>query len=185
MAQSYPNRRKKLVINKPVQRRIILGVTIVPMMALVAATIAVAVLTGQVLDEARVAEQSLPTLSSLFVSLFLFIVAAGATVVISALRYSNRIAGPMYRLCKSMREIRDGDVSFKVKLRKGDDLTEIADEVNALIAWLREHPPAGVELKLEPDVEAAAEASMPSVEDVAGLTVSATRRETQSTADDA
>ncbi|MCB9890823.1 MAG: hypothetical protein H6832_02325 [Planctomycetes bacterium] len=151
MSQSLPNRRKRLVVNKPVQRRIIVGVTIIPMVALVGATISVAVLTGRVLDEARTAEQSLPTLGPLFVSLFLFIVAAGATVVISALRYSNRIAGPMYRLCKSMREIRDGDVSFTVKLRKGDELTEIADELNAMIAWIREHPPEGVELKLVPD----------------------------------
>lgn len=159
MAQPYPNRRKKLVINKPVQRRIIVGVTIVPMIVLIGATIAVAILTGRVLDEARVAEQSLPTLGSLFISLFLFIVAAGATVVISALRYSNRIAGPMYRLCKSMREIREGDLSFVVRLRKGDELTEIADELNAMVKWLREHPPEGVELKLEPDPPSEAQSS--------------------------
>ncbi len=150
MSHTLPNRRKKLIINKPVQRRIIVGVTIIPMLVLVAATIAVAILTGRVLDEARAAEQGLPTLAPLFVSLFLFIVAAGTTVVISALRYSNRIAGPMFRLCRSMREIREGDLSFTVKLRKGDELTEIADELNAMITWLRAHPPAGVELFLEP-----------------------------------
>lgn len=157
MSQAFPNRRKKLVINKPLQRRIIVGVTIVPMIVLIGATVAVALLTGQVLDEARIAEQSLPTLGSLFISLFLFIVAAGATVVISALRYSNRIAGPMYRLCKSMKEVREGDLSFIVKLRKGDELTEIADELNAMIRWLREHQPAGVDCKLEPDPPATAQ----------------------------
>ena len=106
MAEDMKNRRKTLVINKPVQKRIVLGITVVPMLTLIGATLAVAVLSGRVLDEARTAEESLPTLGPLFISLFLFIVAAGAVVVLQALRYSHKIAGPMYRLSKSMDRLR-------------------------------------------------------------------------------
>ncbi len=154
MTQKLKNRRKRLVVNKPVQRRIVTSITIVPILTLVGATLAVAILTGKVLDEARSAEENLPTLGPLFVSLFLFIVAAGAVVVIQALKYSHKIAGPMYRLVKSMQRIhKDGDVSFRIKLRSGDELTEIADELNHMMDWLVTHPPAGVELKTEPDPE--------------------------------
>lgn len=147
------NRRKRLIVNKPVQRRLVLGIMIVPIYVLVGATLAVAILTGKVLDEASSADETLPTLGPLFISLFLFIVAAGAVVIVQALRYSHKIAGPMHRLVKSMDRIRQGDLSFQVKLRQGDELTEIADELNRVIGWLRQHPPQGVKLILEPASE--------------------------------
>lgn len=138
MTQLGKNRRTRLVVNRPLQRRIVFGISMVPILTLVGATLAVAVLTGQVLDEARSAEENLPTLGPLFVSLFLFIVAAGAVVVIQALKYSHRIAGPMYRLIKSMERIRQRDLSFRVSLRSGDELTELADELNDVMDFLRE-----------------------------------------------
>ncbi len=133
----FNNRRKKLVINKPVQRRIIFAVSFVPILGLVGATLAVALLAGRVLDEARMADVNLPTLAPLFVSLFFFILTAGALVVVQALRYSHRIAGPMYRLCQSIKRIREKDLDFEVKLRDGDELTEIATELNHLISDLK------------------------------------------------
>jgi nitrogen fixation/metabolism regulation signal transduction histidine kinase len=151
MTEDMRNRRKTLVINKPVQKRIVMGITVVPIVTLIAATLAVAVLTGRVLDEARSAEETLPTLGPLFVSLFLFIVAAGAVVVLQALRYSHKIAGPMYRLIKSLERMRTGDVSFRVKLRQGDELGELADEVNRVIEWVQAHQPAGIHLITDPE----------------------------------
>lgn len=133
----FKNRRKKLVINKPVQRRIIFAVSFVPILGLVGATLAVALLAGRVLDEARMAEVNLPTLAPLFVSLFFFILTAGALVVVQALRYSHRIAGPMYRLCQSIKRMRERDLDFEVTLRDGDELTEIATELNHLISTLK------------------------------------------------
>ena len=173
MAKPHHNRRRQIVINKPVQKRIVVGITLIPMLTLVGATLAVAVLTGQVLDEARRAEENIPTLGPLFISLFLFIVAAGAVVVIQALRYSHRIAGPMYRINKSIERIREGDLAFEVKLRDGDELGEIATELNGLMDWLRAHPPQGVELKLEADeadeAQAAQATSKSDVDAVPGL----------------
>jgi nitrate/nitrite-specific signal transduction histidine kinase len=133
----FKNRRKKLVINKPVQRRIIFAVSFVPILGLVGATLAVALLAGRVLDEARLAEVNLPTLAPLFVSLFFFILTAGALVVVQALRYSHRIAGPMYRICQSIKRVRERDLDFEVTLRDGDELTEIATELNHLISTLK------------------------------------------------
>ncbi len=151
----FKNRRKKLVINKPVQRRIIFAVSFVPILGLVGATLAVALLAGRVLDEARLAEVNLPTLAPLFVSLFFFILTAGALVVVQALRYSHRIAGPMYRLCQSIKRIQKGDLDFHVKLRDGDELTEIATELNHLISTLKKEGFGKPQSELESGQESA------------------------------
>ena len=48
-------------------------------------------------------------------------------------RFSNRIAGPVWRLRQTLRDINDGRVVRMIKLRKGDFCHELADEVNRLI----------------------------------------------------
>ncbi|MAE77676.1 MAG: hypothetical protein CMJ85_12510 [Planctomycetes bacterium] len=166
MGPKVKNRRRRLVVNKPVQRRIVVGITLIPVLILIAATLAVAVLTGRVLDEASTAEENLPTLGYLFMALFVFIIAAGGVVVLQAVRYSHKIAGPMYRLVKSIESVREGDLSFRVTLRDGDELTDIADEFNLLMDWIVAHPPAGVELKLTRDTEESEGSQTPPDDDV-------------------
>jgi hypothetical protein len=50
----------------------------------------------------------------------------------------------MYRINESIKRIRQGDISFRVTLRKGDHLTDIAEELNKLLDWLNANPPQGV-----------------------------------------
>jgi len=63
----------------------------------------------------------------LFVSPFIFIL---------ALLLSHRIAGPLYRVEKAIHEISKGVLPAKIKLRKGDDLVDLADAINVLIESL-------------------------------------------------
>ncbi len=141
----FKNRRKRLIVNKPLQKKIIFGVSFVPLLALVGATLAVSVLASRVLDEAGAQQVNLPTLAPMFLALFVFILAAGGVVVLQALRYSNRIAGPQYRIVRSLKQVRTGDYTFRIRLRKGDELSELAEELNCLLAWLEEHPPEGID----------------------------------------
>ena len=69
--------------------------------------------------------------------------AAVAVVVGRSFRLASRVAGPEHRLILSLRRIRSGDLSFRIHLRKGDLLTGLADECNALLDWLNDNPPAG------------------------------------------
>ena len=46
---------------------------------------------------------------------------------------SHRIAGPVYRLEKEMKEIAGGDYSRRIKLRSNDELQEIADGINSIL----------------------------------------------------
>jgi methyl-accepting chemotaxis protein len=71
---------------------------------------------------------------------------AGAILYV-AFRSSHRIAGPTFRLVESLKRIASGDVDFRVRLRRGDLLTEIADELNRALdaiqsnaAWQRREP---------------------------------------------
>ena len=63
----------------------------------------------------------------------------GAILLFGALSIyiSHKIAGPLYRLKKSLFMITEGNLDVKVKLRKGDDLKDLAEHVNILVDELR------------------------------------------------
>jgi len=50
---------------------------------------------------------------------------------------SHKIAGPVYLLKKSLQDITEGNLNFKVKLRKWDDLKDLAEHINQLVEELR------------------------------------------------
>lgn len=50
---------------------------------------------------------------------------------------SHRIAGPLFRLKKSLNRITQGDLDVVIKLRRWDDLKDLAEHVNILVAELR------------------------------------------------
>ncbi|MBZ0154156.1 MAG: hypothetical protein K8J09_21735 [Planctomycetes bacterium] len=72
-----------------------------------------------------------------------FLVTVVAVVLAQGLRMAERVAGPEHRLRAALQRIRSGDVGFRVTLRRGDPLQELARECNALLDWLNHNPPAG------------------------------------------
>ena len=50
---------------------------------------------------------------------------------------THKIAGPLYRLKNILSLITQGNLDVKVKLRKGDDLKDLAEHVNMLVDELR------------------------------------------------
>ena len=74
--------------------------------------------------------------------LLLPVMAAGALVsllsgVILALFLPQKLAGPIYRIQKSLEVIRDGNLTEKIVLRKDDPFSDLADSVNETAAALR------------------------------------------------
>lgn len=134
-------RRRLLVVNKELQKRIVLAVILVPTIGLAMSTMVVAVFCRRLLSESLTVDAELPSLVPLLVSVLLFFTICSLVMAVQGLRFSHRIAGPAYRLCKSLEQIRSGDIDFRVSLRRGDYLTEIADELNATLDWLNENPP--------------------------------------------
>lgn len=50
---------------------------------------------------------------------------------------SHKVAGPLFRIKKALTQITNGDLSVVIKLRKWDDLKDLADHINKLIEELR------------------------------------------------
>ena len=54
-------------------------------------------------------------------------------VAIIGVFYSHQFAGPSYKIEKSIRQIAEGDLSFKVTLRKSDTMHNIAESLNVMV----------------------------------------------------
>jgi methyl-accepting chemotaxis protein len=50
---------------------------------------------------------------------------------------THKIAGPVFRLKKCLTEITQGNLDIKIRLRKGDDLKDLAEHINILVEELR------------------------------------------------
>jgi methyl-accepting chemotaxis protein len=64
--------------------------------------------------------------------IFSWVVAFGATVF-----FSHMIAGPVYRLEKALARVKEGDLSVSVRLRRFDELKDLAGMLNEALASLR------------------------------------------------
>ncbi|MCA8941683.1 MAG: hypothetical protein KDB80_03915 [Planctomycetes bacterium] len=167
------NRRKILVVNKSVQRRIVLAVVLVPTVGLAFTTLIVAVFCRRLLTESLAIDGELPSLIPLLLSVLGFFVVCSVVMAVQGLRFSHRIAGPAFRLCKSLERIRSGDIGFRVTLRRGDYLTEIAEELNETLDWLNANPPQGVRTGTDVfEVGREPEDDSESVDDVVAMTPS-------------
>lgn len=143
MSGHIQNRRKQLVVNRPLQSKLILNIALYPALALAVIAIFTAVYCTRLMDEAMAADTDMPNLMPLFYLVISFELLAGIFLLGNSLKVSHKVAGPAYRICKSLERMRSGDLAFTVNLRKGDHLVEIRDELNKLLDWLNENPPAG------------------------------------------
>ncbi len=48
------------------------------------------------------------------------------------LLFSHKIAGPLYRIEKTIDEIAKGNLGLRIRLRKGDELRDLADTINSM-----------------------------------------------------
>lgn len=136
MKRKTPNRRKTLVVNKEIQDRIVLKVSLFPMLALLVGAFAIMILSTQIKAEAAEAAAYLPSMGLFLFSVVGFVAVFGIILIRQAKIFSNQIAGPIYRICKSLEEVRAGNTDLRIQLREGDFNTEIADEINLLLDWM-------------------------------------------------
>jgi len=59
-------------------------------------------------------------------------------VFIVSIMYSHQIAGPAYKLEKSIQRIARGDLTFEIHLRKNDNFKEVAAAINQMLSRFRE-----------------------------------------------
>ena len=146
MAQKTKYKRSTVIVDDDVQRRMILSVSLLPVSGLMVAAVGVAIFTRNLSAEAAEVKGALPSLENMLVWLYGFVAVFGVLVVRQVTVLSHRVCGPNVRILEAMRRIRAGDIGFRVRLRKGDFNTEIAEATNCLLDWLNEHHPEGVKI---------------------------------------
>jgi hypothetical protein len=134
-------RRRTLIVHDRAQKRIVLAVAFFPSLSLAMAAVIIAVFCRKLLGEAARVDAVLPSLVPLFLSVLGFVVVSGLIIFHQALRFSNKVSGPCHRLMVGFDQIKSGNLDCKIGLRDGDHLVEVADAFNALLDWLKAHPP--------------------------------------------
>ncbi|PKK91468.1 MAG: hypothetical protein CVV64_06855 [Candidatus Wallbacteria bacterium HGW-Wallbacteria-1] len=57
-------------------------------------------------------------------------------IAIASIFVSHKVAGPVYRFEQSVKAIAEGDLTLRIKLRKGDEMMELADMFNHMTTTL-------------------------------------------------
>lgn len=53
------------------------------------------------------------------------------------LRMTHRVAGPLYRIRRDVHQVRDGDLTLRIALRRGDELQDLAQALNEMLEVLQ------------------------------------------------
>ena len=134
-------RRRHYLINKRLQLKALLGYGLVAPVAIGIATIFVIyLLLFQYAFEGGVTGSQLGNADwwrGFFVTMFwiaIFLIAIGCVVSIIM---SHRVAGPLYRLKRMLRDVGDGQLNTELKFRSRDELHDLAEEFNNMLSGLR------------------------------------------------
>jgi len=74
-------------------------------------------------------------------------------IFIMALLFSHKIAGPVYRIEKSLYQIAKGNLGLRVKLRKRDELKDLAEMINLMTENLSKTISIAKEVNVNIDAE--------------------------------
>lgn len=136
-SKAAPLQRRTIFIKKSLQFKYI---SIIFASALLAFVIAVheVVFTMNKAAEANPAVQAVIQDVYAMTPVFLFKSALFLGIVlIIAIIISHRLAGPLYKFEKSCAIVGDGDLTYRVYLRKGDQLTDMQREFNNMVYALQ------------------------------------------------
>ncbi len=86
--------------------------------------------TGYMGSELRIEKTSAFFSPTLLWTSALVALGVGLAGLIVFIIYSHRLAGPLYRVEKALHEIGQGDLTHRIKLRKNDQLEDLAQSLN-------------------------------------------------------
>lgn len=69
--------------------------------------------------------------------------------VVASLFFPHAIAGPLYKIERELVDIGEGDLRKEIKIRKGDELKDLADSVNIMVRGLRDNIKAISDISVE------------------------------------
>ena len=137
-------RRRNYFIKRALQTKLIINAYVFALIVLFLSAVLIYFFGGRtissnfyqaILEIKNTRELFLP---SLVVSVILAAVIGIILISIKFLFISHQIAGPLYRLEKVIKEITSGNLRIHTKLRKKDEMKELADDVNSMVVVYRD-----------------------------------------------
>ena len=138
MSRSASDRRSNFLVNRSLQRRMIL-ISTVPMVLVLLIVLALQIfLNSRVQSELVEHGLEISTAVPQTVTALVFFAFTATFLVAMALRLSHQVAGASYRISQTLVAYREGDRDVRAHLRHGDLLTELADDLNDFLDWMDE-----------------------------------------------
>ena len=79
-----------------------------------------------------------PIFQSVYVWAIVSLLAVMPFIFWGSIIFSHRIAGPLPKIYQTLRQIGRGDFNVRLSLRKGDELVDLATEINDMAGQLRQ-----------------------------------------------
>ena len=141
--ETKTNRRRQYFIKRAFQGRFILQFSFLVILGCLAFGFAIYFYSTQTLTTAFTHSRLRVMTTADFLLPAITLIALGVTAVLSIaaafrmLLFSHKIAGPLYRLEKTVEAVQQGKLNLKVKLRSGDQLQDFAQAMDEMVQDLR------------------------------------------------
>ena len=134
------NRRKQKLIRSDLQLKIVfITLFVATLVLLINFQMSLAALWSISIHPMGTVEGTLDLIRHIMVKKFLISVAMALPLAVSVgILYSFRFSGPIFRFKKYFTELTTGRWDSRCSLRKGDDLKDVCDSINAGVGTLRE-----------------------------------------------
>ncbi|MEM7202591.1 MAG: hypothetical protein AAF628_20150 [Planctomycetota bacterium] len=135
-------RRRRLVVDKQLQSRIVAAVSWPAAVCVAVTAILLGLFCARITEQALIAEVQLDGLLTMLTTSLGFMVVATIYFLFNTLKISHRVVGPTVRICETLRQVRDGDPTVRAHVRKKDFLLEMAAELNEFLDWAEPYLPS-------------------------------------------
>ncbi len=135
-----PNRRHQIFVRGGDHRGLLVGSIILILVLVVVASGLFYILANRNLEQAtyRAHFETLRNTMQLLLPWLLIVnIIALIIVIILALFFTHKIAGPAYHLIVDLKKVKDGDLTVRTAFRKGDRLKEVASAMSETTENLR------------------------------------------------
>lgn len=146
MAQSAKFRRKQYFVERGLQLRFARFVILFVFLASLATGLLVFYtsyfMLGEKLADVYPQGRLITIFKTVHIALLIDLVVMIPIIFYGSIVFSHRIAGPLPKIYRTLREIGQGNFDLKLQLRRTDELRELADVINEMTTKLKERDAA-------------------------------------------
>lgn len=132
------NRRRVKYLGTPIQKKLLFFICIAALVP--AGIVAVCLyylifnlLAGELAIPEAIAYTLLPVAKRVNLIIFVSLPTVLIVIWLMALEFSNRIAGPLYRIEKELDQRISGEKKGAIKLRRKDEMKDLVDKINKIL----------------------------------------------------